>query len=76
MFVGRVFRQTARKEEMKERDAPVRLFLPAGALCSKKVVFKHPVLNGALKRAECFVKQEGRTKIAECVALRRRKERS
>jgi len=42
----------------------------------KKVVFKHPVLNGALKRAECFVKQEGRTKIAERVALRRRKERS
>jgi hypothetical protein len=39
-----------------------------------KVVFEYPKLNGALKGRMFISRKE--TKIAECVALRRRKERS
>jgi len=48
---------------------------PGRYVQKSKVVFKSPELNGVLKGQNVY-KQEGKTKVAECVALRRRKERS
>jgi hypothetical protein len=49
---------------------------PGRYVQESKVVFEYPQLNGVLKGQNVLLSRKEETKIAECVALRRRKERS